>query len=284
MDYTEINSCRGCHSGNDSLRVVLEMDPMPLAGQFCASREDALSASTYPLTWVRCAQCGLVQVLEDVHDKILFSTYNYSSSTVGGLVRHFEEYAEFLTNRFGRDQNPRLLEIGCNDGVLLNQLPDSWRLAGVDPSDVARRAAEYQSHYELLNASWSLNTARQSGLEGSMDVVTGSNCLAHISDLKETFKAAALALKPGGEFWLEVHDLASTLKGAQWDTIYHEHKVEWSEESLCRCLEPLGLKHVSTIELPLHGGLLRCGFRREEAGTLRFSGARGRGARPGQGE
>ena len=126
MDYTEINSCRGCHSGNDSLRVVLEMDPMPLAGQFCASREDALSASTYPLTWVRCAQCGLVQVLEDVHDKILFSTYNYSSSTVGGLVRHFEEYAEFLTNRFGRDQNPRLLEIGCNDGVLLNQLPDSW--------------------------------------------------------------------------------------------------------------------------------------------------------------
>lgn len=73
-------------------------------------------------------------------------------------------------------------------------------------------------------------------LEDSIDVISGSNCLAHISDLKSVFKGIAAALKAGGHFWIEVHDLKSTLNSGQWDTIYHEHKVEWSLQSLQLCL------------------------------------------------
>lgn len=271
MDFTPLKHCRGCHAPEAELRLVLEMEPMPLAGQFCASRDEALAASTYPLSWVQCARCGLVQVLEDIHDDILFSRYNYSSSTVGGLVRHFENYAEFLQSRFGAGAAISLLEIGCNDGVLLSRLPTAWRLTGADPSDVASRAAAGQDRYELLNEPWSFERAKELGWENRFDVISGSNCLAHISDLKNVFEAAALALRPGGEFWIEVHDLSATLLGAQWDTIYHEHKVEWSEEALCRCLEPLGLRWVETRRLPLHGGLLRCGFAKSSTRETRFS-------------
>jgi SAM-dependent methyltransferase len=271
LDYTNLNHCRGCHAPSDDLRVVLEMEPMPLAGQFCPTREEALSAKAYPLTWVQCGRCGLVQVLEDIRDDILFSHYNYASSTVGGLVRHFEDYADFLVDRFGKETSISLLEIGCNDGVLLSRLPGDWSLTGTDPSDVADRAARSQDRYELLNEPWTFARAKELGWENRFDVITGSNCLAHISDLKDVFEAAALALRPGGEFWLEVHDLGATLRGAQWDTIYHEHKVEWSEEALCRVLEPLGLRWKETQNLPLHGGLLRCGFAKITDGAPRYS-------------
>jgi len=279
MDYTEIKSCRGCHAGNAELEAVLEMSPMPLAGQFCATKEDALTASAYPLTWVQCRNCGLVQALEDVRDDLLFSKYNYASSTVGGLVRHFEGYASFLGERFGESEEISLAEIGCNDGVLLSKLPDDWRLTGVDPSDVAKSAAEGQSHYELLNEAWSADRVRELGWENRYNVITGSNCLAHITDLRDVFEGVALALKPGGEFWIEVHDLAATLSGAQWDTIYHEHKAEWSEDALRRCLAPLGLALRETHRLPLHGGLLRCGF--EKTGQADVSSSKTTDSAPG---
>jgi SAM-dependent methyltransferase len=247
----------------ENLRCVLEMQPMPLAGVFCQSREEALAALVFPLSWLLCSNCELVQVREDISDSLLFSHYNYSSSTVPGLVRHFAAYAEFLAARPSGREKVSFLEIGCNDGVLLQKLPKAWRLVGVDPSDVAMRAAAAGVPYQLFNEPFSGDLVRKRKLEESFDVISGSNCLAHISDIKGVFEAAALALRVGGEFWIEVHDLAALLRALQWDTIYHEHKVEWSEQSLKKCLMPLGFSHVETFRTPMHGGALRIGFRKE---------------------
>ncbi len=237
------------------------MEPMPLAGMFCRSGELAAAAPCFPLTWVQCRSCGLVQVLEDVADHLLYSEYNYASSTVPGLVRHFTGFALELASRYPAS-GLTYLEIGCNDGVLLRQLPTAWRRIGVDPSDVALRGSQGAGH-ELINAPFSADVVRNAGLEGKVDVISGSNCLAHISDIRRVFEAAALALRIGGHFWIEVHDLRATLNGEQWDTIYHEHKAEWGEAALLRCLAPLGFAWESTEQLPLHGGLLRVRVRRE---------------------
>lgn len=260
--FSLIERCRGCHAPANSMREVLSMDPMPLAGMFCNTKEEAAAAPVFPLTWIFCPTCGLVQVREDVADDFLFSKYNYSSSTVGGLVKHFEGYADFLSERY-HTEKLALLEIGCNDGVLLNRLPPSWRLIGCDPSDVSAVAAQ-DAAYELLNRPFTIDTVLSSHLESAIDVITGSNCLAHISDLKAVFESVRLALRPGGHFWIEVHDLEALLQGSQWDTIYHEHKVEWSEESLCHCLTRLGFVHRETLRTPMHGGALRICFEKSE--------------------
>jgi SAM-dependent methyltransferase len=234
------------------------MDPMPLAGQFCPSQPEADSAELYPLTWVQCRWCELVQVFEDVPDEVLFSQYRYGSSNVPGLVRHFEEYAAFLVARFGRD-DVCALEIGANDGVLLSRLPSAWRRIGIDPSDVARERRS--GDYELLNVPFTLDLAESSPVRGKVDLITSSNAMAHFTDLRGAIEAAHVLLRPGGELILEVHDLEATLAGGQWDTVYHEHKVEWSQRSLTACLAEAGFEATFTQHRALHGGLLRCGFR-----------------------
>jgi SAM-dependent methyltransferase len=259
MEYTEIVRCRGCHASADKLEFILELEPMPLAGMFCETRDEALKAPVFPLSWVHCSRCGLVQVREDIADESLFSKYNYSSSSVAGLVRHFQSYAEFLAGRYS-GSDVRMLEIGCNDGVLLKQLPQQWRLVGCDPSDVATKAAELNGRYELVPLPFSVKTVEENRLQDSFDVISGSNCLAHISDLRDVFEAAWLSLRQGGHFWIEVHDLHALLRGGQWDTIYHEHKAEWSAESLKRCLELIGFTHKETLRTPMHGGALRSLF------------------------
>jgi SAM-dependent methyltransferase len=268
MSYELIEQCRGCLSPASEQETVMRLKPMPLAGQFCSTPDEAAKAPVFPLTWVRCARCGLIQVQENISDPVLFSQYNYASSSVSGLVRHFVAYGEMLIERYSRDASVHFLEIGCNDGVLLNRLPGAWRRTGVDPSDVASRAAAGNSSYELLNVPFTAALVREAGLEGTVDVISGSNCLAHISNLHEVFSGAALALKPGGHFWIEVHDLQALLSDCQWDTIYHEHKAEWSEPALRRCLALHGFEPVATYSLALHGGLLRSLFRKAGKGRL----------------
>jgi SAM-dependent methyltransferase len=260
MNYSIVEKCRGCHATRVRMDTVLSMDPMPLAGMFCESAEEAAKAPIFPLTWMHCTNCGVVQVAEDISDSYLFSRYNYASSTVPGLVRHFDSYAEFLAGRYSPEEKIRFLEIGCNDGVLLRRLPRKWKLQGFDPSDVAKRAALQNEVYELHPRPFNLATTRQSSLEGTIDVVSGSNCLAHISDLKDVFEAAWIVLREQGHFWIEVHDLDALFNGNQWDTIYHEHKVEWSEQSLIRCLTAVGFVHRETHRTPMHGGALRILF------------------------
>ena len=262
-----VNHCRGCGRPEDDWFALLTMDPMPLAGQFCGSRTEAVFARLYPLTWVQCRWCRLVQVLEDVPDQVLYSQYRYGSSSVPGLVRHFEAYAAFLADRFGSG-DVCVVEIGANDGVLLSRLPPAWRRIGVDPSDVARERR--LGDYELINLPFTLDVAETHPERGRVDLVTSSNAMAHFTDLRGAIDAAHVLLRPGGELILEVHDLAATLAGGQWDTVYHEHKVEWSQESLRACVEEAGFEATFTHRLPLHGGLLRCGFRSvAEANTIR---------------
>jgi SAM-dependent methyltransferase len=256
--FSEILRCRGCHS--DELDTVLQMAPMPLAGMFCDSADEAVAAPVFPLTWIQCACCGLTQVLEDISDAALFTRYNYASSSVPGLVRHFKAYAEHLKGHYQPNSALKLLEIGCNDGILLKELPSTWVLTGCDPSDVASAAAKTATNYELISKPFSIDVVEAKGLEEQFDVLTASNCLAHISDLKGAFAAASRALRPGGHFWIEVHDLEALLKGSQWDTIYHEHKVEWSEASLIRCVSEAGFEHSETQRTAMHGGALRVRF------------------------
>ena len=257
-----VDRCRGCAA--PSPEPVFAMDPMPLAGAFCRDAATARSAPRHPLTWLLCARCSLIQVGEDIPGEELYRTYHYASSSVPPLVEHFEHYAAFLAGRYGAGSPLRLLEIGCNDGVLLRRLPPAWECIGVDPSDVARRAG---SGYELACAPFTEALVEDRGWSGTMDLITGSNCLAHIADLAEVFRAAFRALRPGGRFWIEVHDLEALLRGAQWDTIYHEHRVEWSVDSLRCCLAIAGFEPEEVQRLPLHGGLLRCGFRKAEASS-----------------
>lgn len=244
--------CRGCRGTR--LDPVFHMDPMPLAGAFATTRDAALAATKYPLTWLLCADCGLVNVAPDIPDEVIYGTYSYAASTVPALVRHHKAFADVLTKRY--TEPIRFLEIGGNDGVLLNQLPATWSRWNVDPSDVAMQAWPGYG-WELINQPFTADLPL-----GTFDVVTSSNAFAHFSDIAGAVEGVAQALRFGGEFWIEVHDLDATLASGQFDTVYHEHKCEWSLSSLVNVIEPAGFMLSGSWSLPLHGGLVRARFTR----------------------
>jgi SAM-dependent methyltransferase len=202
-----------------------------------------------------CGACSLVQILDVVDPDVLFQDYSFSSSTIPALVGHFREYAGWLVDRFGRG---RVVEFGCNDGVLLAPLQelgvDAW---GVDISQNITDLARAKG-LQVLTGFFDAETAQEIvERAGKADVVTGSNAFAHNESPERILAGAKVALAPNGHLCLEVMYAGDLLELMQWDTLYHEHLTFYSLETLRTLLERHGFHLVHAERIPMHGGSLR---------------------------
>jgi SAM-dependent methyltransferase len=238
------------------------MGLMPLAGDFrVAGDKNAL----HPLTVVVCAGCGLIQVRDLVPHSVIFSaSYSYASSTVPGLVRHFEEYAREVALPPGAPRK-RLLEVGCNDGVFLWPLAQvGYDVRGIDASENVVQMARAKG-LDVRSGVFGKKAALEMKAEaGTFDVVTCSNVFAHNPEVHDFLDGILTLLSEVGEFWVEVHSARHLHEGLQWDCFYHEHCFNWSIHSLRRCLAARGLRLKRYRYTPMHGGAIRAVFSRAE--------------------
>jgi hypothetical protein len=100
-------------------------------------------------------------------------------------------------------------------------------------------------------------TARRLAASGPADLVVGTNVLAHVPDMNDFLRGVRALLKPSGRFAVEFPHLLSLIRGAQFDTIYHEHFTYLSLLSLRVALERNGLTLLDAERQPTHGGSLR---------------------------
>lgn len=256
--------CRAC--GSAELALVCDFGLQPLAGTYPLEPESVIAAKRYPLDLTQCRACGLMQVtyLPPI-EEVFHADYRYSSSTVPDLLRHFDGYADWLAARLPAGAS--VLEFGCNDGVLLDRLRQrGFACTGVDASDNMAELARGKG-LDVITGFLTPATVRQHGLEGRFDVVTCSNVFAHIDDIAETAAAVRLLLKPGGLFFIEVHDGDLLAREAQFETIYHEHLSYFTEATLRRFALRQGFAFVGCGRTPMHGGALRfCGRLTDESG------------------
>lgn len=250
-------TCRSC--GSSELALVHDFGPQPLAGEYPSTAESERSARRYRLDLTQCHICGLLQVTNlPPIEEVFHDDYRYSSSTVPDLVRHFEAYADHLAERL--PSGARILEFGCNDGVLLARLRDrGFVVTGVDASHNMAEIARSKG-LDVRTGFFTADFALANHLSGSFDAVTCSNVFAHIDDLQGAMAAVRTVLKPGGLFFVEVHDAEVLLREAQFDTVYHEHLTYFGTDTLTGLAVRNGFSFVSCDAIPMHGGGLRfCG-------------------------
>ena len=227
---------------------------MPLAGGFLRIGEES-SEQRYPLRVFVCDACALVQIVDAIDPDVLFQDYSFSSSTISALVEHFRGYADWLVARFAPS---RVVEFGCNDGVLLEPLGalgvDAW---GIDVSQNITALAR-EKGLQVLTGFFDEKTASEVlDRAGPADVVTGSNAFAHNDDPTPILDAAKMVLRRDGRLCLEVMYAGDLLDLMQWDTLYHEHLTFYSLQTLRVLLERNGLYPSHAERVGMHGGSLR---------------------------
>ena len=266
--------CRSC--GSTDLVEVIDFGLQPLAGHFPRVAERDRACEKYPLDLTACTACGLLQVtwLPPIGD-VFNEDYRYSSSTIPALVRYFSGYAAWLSERI--PGGSRVLEFGCNDGVLLAQLAArGYSCVGVDASENVAFLARAKG-LEVISGFFGERLVEEYRLRAAFELVTCSNVFAHIDDVIGCARAAWSALKNGGQFCVEVHDAGKLVEERQFDTIYHEHLSYYSDSTLACLLRRAGFTIKECVRTGMHGGGLRM---RAEKAVSGQSDTRGRAEAP----
>ena len=254
-DWETVTTCSGCNTNN--LEIIWDFKKVPLAGYFPIKGSENLK-NLIPMTLIQCSNCMLVQINPNVSDNLLFEDYRYISSV--GMQRHFNEFADWFVSSFAPMVNCEILEIGCNDGPLLESLTQhGFNPIGIDPASNIVKLATAKS-LNVVNDFFSLESAKKYSFESKFDYVISCNSFAHISKIGEIAAAVSFVLKENGRFIVEVQSFNELVKSLAFDFVYHEHKFYYTLNSIENLLENFGLHLVDAELISSHGGSYRLTF------------------------
>jgi methylation protein EvaC len=253
-DHAE-HECRVC---GGRVQEFLDLGDQPTANGFLLP-QDAAGVFTFRLAVGTCESCTMVQLLDEVPQEFRYhADYRYHASGSASHRKHFRDNAErFLRTELTGD-DPFIVEIGCNDGVMLGTIAEAGvRHLGVEPStNVAQIAAS--KGVRVLTEFFDESTAAAIGDEhGLADVVFGATTICHISHIDSVLRGLDKLLTPKGVFVFEEPYLGTLFDRMAFDQIYDEHVFYFSVTSVARMASRYGFELVDAEHIPMHGGEIR---------------------------
>jgi SAM-dependent methyltransferase len=251
-----VSVCRSC--GSEGLATFLSLGLMPLANGLLTRAQLDQPEPRFPLEVAFCAACSLVQITETVPPEQLFRSYAYQSSMSDTIVRSASALAERLIASRRLDPRSLVVEVGSNDGCLLqNYTRGGIPVLGIEPARNIAEIAE-QKGVRTLSEFFGPALARRLAAEyGQADIIHANNVFAHIPDLNGAAEAMACLLKPDGRAVIEVPYVKDLIDHVEFDTIYHEHVFYFSLTALVRLFARHALVVADVERIPIHGGTLR---------------------------
>lgn len=261
-----VSACRYCHSSE--LVDVLSLGSHPPSNSFIRE-EDIPRERSYPLEVALCRNCFLMQLRHVVAPTELFDDYLYLSSSSEALKLHYRRLVAALVPRFELRQGDLVVDIGCNDGILLHEYPADLVRVGVEPSRVAETAR--RGGLEVIQAFFDRTVAETIvATHGTAAVVTATNVFPHVDAIEEFTEALLPLLGDRGAFVIEASYLPDLVDQCLFDTVYHEHLCYPSLTSLLPFLERHGLEVFDVERVPIgaSGPAFRV-FAQRRGGTAR---------------
>ena len=244
-------------SGAKDLKTILSLGYLPPVNKL--KKIDSLLCEDifFPAELVFSKKSKLVQLKTIVKKEILFpKEYPYTSSTTKILRENFKELYKDCKKIVNISSNDLIIDIGSNDGNLLNNFKDNHRVLGITPENIGKIAIRkgintLQKYFDKATSDLVLKKF------GKAKIITATNVFAHIENVNLLMKNLLKILKNDGIFICESHYLVSLINSIQYDAIYHEHLRYYSLTSLKYLFNKYGMEIIDAKKINTHGGSIR---------------------------
>jgi SAM-dependent methyltransferase len=270
---TKIERCRIC--GSDQLVDVVDMGAQYIASLFPVGPLPAELDQPFPLHVIRCSApggCGLVQLEHAVAPSVLYDHYGYRSGTNEMMRANLAGIAHQTESIVSLQPNDVVLDIGCNDGTLLQSYstPGIDRI-GMDPSDAIKAIED--PNITAVNDFFSRDSFESARPGRKARAVTSIAMFYDLNDPASFVRDVAAVLEDDGIWVLELSYLPAMLEANAFDTICHEHVEYYSLGAIEWLFRSEGFELLRVDVNDVNGGSFRLvvgreGSRPKNAGAL----------------
>ena len=261
-----MSKCRICQAGYDPF---ISFGKMPIANGFLTP--DRFSEEYFfELRVGFCSNCNMVQLVEQPdRERMFHEDYPFFSGTSKAMGIHFQEFANHVIEEYLLDDDPFVVEIGSNDGIMLAHFAKaSFLHLGIEPSSNVAQVAKDQG-INTITEFFDEELARKIVSQyGQADAFLGANVMCHIPYLHSIVAGIEILLKPDGIVMFEDPYLGDIIQKTTYDQIYDEHAFLFSVRSIQYLFKKYGMEVIDVEPQETHGGSMRYIIARDGARSV----------------
>jgi len=250
----KLELCEVCEK-TDTLDEVLDLGKHPLCDDLIPVNNKNIFCKEYPVVINFCKNCKTAHQKYQIKKEILFpKNYHYRARVTKSVLADMKDMVDCIETRFGSLNKKYCLDIGCNDGSLLNFFKKKGaKTIGVEPTNAANDSVHLtiKDFFSKKVAIKILKTV------GYPDIITFTNVFAHIGNLNNLLVNLKIIIGPNTKIVIENHYLGSILDYGQFDTFYHEHPRTYSLTSFKFIAKKLNLDLCDYQFVSRYGGNIR---------------------------
>src|SRR3989338_5719469 len=217
-------------------------------------------------------QSGLVQLAHTTPPDLMYSQYWYKSGTNATMTKELADIAASVQQLTPLKKGDVWIDIGCNDGTLLKNIPTDIVRVGFEPAQNIHGA---ETHADLVIKDYFSAAAYQRTSYGDRKAkaITSIAMFYDLDNLHAFVRDVNVIMDDDGLWIIQMSYLPLMLKQSAFDNICHEHVTYFSLSSLKYLLDQHQLKIVDCQLNDTNGGSFRIYIRKQNANPIMFASA-----------
>ena len=256
-----LEKCSLCDSAD--LDVIADLPTLPLAGIFMEHRKPDV-VKGFDQVFNMCRDCGHMQLANVLSPPALYGEgYAHRSS-----ISHLSAAAsDFFIDYIGKLAPSRvfdcILEIGCNDFVLLEKLSKMGKqVFGIDPIWIDETPQTPENATVIGGFVEDIDIGASLGCKP--DLIVSTHNLEHIVDPVAMLRKLLDLVADDGLLVMEVPDSESLVKNRRFDQVSHQHIHYLTLATFLKLIKAAGGKYVDhSYNYANWGGSLSVAFTRD---------------------
>lgn len=209
--------CRLC--GGRHLSHLLSLNDLPISHYLRKSPQDP--DPRFTVGFHSCRDCGLLQIVQAIPADLLYSEAD-TYTTGFQRPRHLDD---LITTAVARQDPGKAIDIGCNDGTLMEHLRRAGyaTVVGLEPNAVAADIARNKGYDVYTGYLDQQQAERIVAEQGAFDTLFLRHVVEHVTDLDGFFAGVRALLRDDGLLVLELPDVEESFARGSPAILWEEH-------------------------------------------------------------